>query len=111
MLTHHGFKLEGPLVYSIGANFSNNDLTPSVKLANIYQCATGHSAARTITNFDDALTGHLLIIKGANPTYKTTIQDGTYLKLTADWVEATNNMLVLIKIGTVWLELCRSANA
>lgn len=111
MITHYGFKATGKMVYKNSATFVNNDLTPSVSGGNLFLCATGHSAARSLTNFDDGLEGQIIIIKGANPTYKTTLVDGTYLKLNGNWVEATNNMIMLIRIGSYWYELCRSANA
>lgn len=110
-ISHNGFKLRAEMQFKNSATFLANDLTPSVNGGNLFKCATAHTAARSISNFDDGAEGQLIIIKGANPTYKTTIVDGTYLKLNGNWVEALNSTIVLINIAGVWYELARSANA
>lgn len=110
LLSHYGFRARDPIVYQYHSSFLNNDVTPSVKLGNVFLCASSHSSARSITNFDDGFDCQVIIIKGANPTYKTTLSDGTYLKLNGDWVESLNNTISLININNIWYELFRSAN-
>lgn len=111
MRDHPGFWCRNRIALHEPDYLPNNDLTPDVSEYNCYLCASGHSAARSITNFDGGYNGQILIIKGANPTYKTTLTDGTYLKLNGNWVEALNSTITLIRFSGVWYELCRSANA
>lgn len=111
MRLHPGVAFTRLIALKNAGNLAVNDLTPSVSLGNIYLCSPSHTAARSLTNFYNGESGQILIIKGANPTYKTTLSDGTYLKLNGNWVEALNSTITLINISNVWYELCRSANA
>jgi len=109
MLKHTGRKFTEEIVYSDWITLPDNNLTPSVAGGNCFLCATGHTAARSLTNFTGGSSGQIVILKGGNPTYKTTLVDGTYFKLNGNWTEALNSTIVLINCSGVWYELCRCA--
>lgn len=109
MFSHKGARFTNKICISGGQRFANNDTTPSVLGHNHYLCANGHTAARNITMLDDGTSGQIVIIIGGNPTYKTTIKDGTNMYLVGDWVEALHSTLTLIYYGGAWYELARTA--
>lgn len=105
---HSGRKLYGPWIYKNATTFGNDQTAVAVIAGNVFLCATGHSAPRTITIIGQGEEGQVIIIKGANPTYKTTIADSATIAVDGNWVEATDSMIMLILIGTVWYEIARN---
>jgi len=104
---HSGLKLLGSIIHKDIETFANNDATPSVADGNIFKTATGHTSARNVTRLDDADQGQIVVILGANNTYKTTIVDGLTMKINGDWVEAAETTITLIFEGTNWYEISR----
>ena len=109
MLVDGNVEIDGILQLAT-ATLPNDDLTPDVSLANVFRCATGHTAARTITMFDGGSSEQLLLIVGGNPTHKTTIQDGANMNLRGNWVEADTATILLFynSFTSSWNEIARS---
>ncbi len=104
---HSGFDSIGMIAFKDAITFGNDDLTPSVAGGNVFKCATTHTAAKSLTMFDDGTNGQVIIIIGANPTNKTTITDGGNLLINGDWVEESEATLTLVFDGTNWYEIAR----
>ena len=90
------------------ATFADADTTPSVKGGTLFK--TNNTGATTITNFDDAVEGTIIIIYcgDANTTIDRTnarLSGGVNFTCTAE------DMIALVKIGSLWKELFRSVNS
>jgi|SRR3990170_1162667 len=81
------------------------DTTPSVLSASFMQVA--NAGPVTISNFDDGVSGQLLILKfdDANTTIS---RDNARLANSANFTSANYAFLVLMKIGAEWVEITRS---
>lgn len=104
---HSGFQSLGVIINKAPITLGNDDLTPSVSGGNIFKCATAHTAAKDISMFDDGVSGQVIIIIGANPTYKSTIKDQGNLLINGDWLEESEATLTLVFDGTNWYEIAR----
>lgn len=84
------------------------DATPSVKGAG--RVYLQQPPATTITNFDDAVDGQMIVIFAGNGN--TTIADGGNFSLSAAYTSAANDTLTLVWSDTLlsWCEVCRSNN-
>jgi len=102
-----GDKMLGRLSLADVITFGNDDLTPDVDGGNLFQCAVGHGADRTITMLDAGQEGQVVVVLGGNPANITTVQDGGNMDLDGDWVESQDAMLVLLFDGTDWKEIDR----
>jgi len=90
------------------ATFTNADTTPSVKGGTLFK--TNNSGATTITNFDDAVEGTIIIIYcgDANTTIDRT---NAHLSGGVNFTCTAEDMIALVKIGSLWKELFRSVNS
>jgi hypothetical protein len=88
--------------------FTDLDTTPDVRGGNVWNVS--NSGATTITNFDNEVSGQQLTLVFSNSN--TTIQHNASIRLAggANFVGTANDVLVLINIGGVFYEKCRSVN-
>lgn len=99
-LTRTGFNfLEG--VYTPG------DTTPSV--SGISYLSISNSSPTTITNFDDAVVGQMLILRFEDSN-TTITRANAYLAGGVNFTSTQYDILVLFR-GNFWVEMCRSVNS
>lgn len=84
------------------------DTTPTVRAGNYMVVANG--GAVSITAFDDGVDGQLLILKFSDNN--TTLVDAAGLQLAggSNFNPTADDIVVLIRISSVWYELSRSEN-
>jgi len=82
------------------------DTTPSVAECNIILLV--NSGATTITDFDDAVDGQLLIVTFNDAN--STISDNANIALAGGMTGSANDTLTLISVAGVWREVSRSVN-
>ena len=100
--------VSGVFRYEPVQSFVIGDTTPSVARGNVWKEV--NTGATVITAFDDALDSQEITILFT--TGNTTITDGASLQLAGgvNFVGTANDILALIRIGTVWFEKSRSVN-
>jgi hypothetical protein len=88
--------------------FADGDATPDVSATLGYK--TANTGATTITDFDNA-TNKLIVINFGDGN--TTISHNANIKLQGGvpFVGATNDSMVLVHNGSLWLEVSRSTNS
>lgn len=86
-----------------------NDTTPFVLGGNVF--VEQNSSSTTITAFDNGIDGKVLTIIFTSGN--TTIQHNSNIKLSggSNFVGTANDVIRLIRIGSVWYEKSRSVNA
>jgi parallel beta-helix repeat protein len=91
-----------------GRLYSGGNLTPSV--ANTSFMSITNGGATTITNFNDGYEGQVLTLTFTDSN--TTIdRTNAYLAGGTNFTSTANDILVLQKIGSFWVEVSRSVNA
>ena len=98
---------KGAIVHRAGT-YTAGATTPSVSEATFLQIA--NSSPTTITNFTNGETGQViyLFFDDSNTTVNRT---NCYLAGGANFVSTANDILVLLKKGSFWYEISRSANS
>ena len=94
------------LFESTGFDTLANEATPTVEGGSKF--LTGGTT--TITDFDDGVTGQIIIIVSE---HAITITDGTNIFLSASGnfvMKATDTLTLICKADGKWYELCRSVN-
>jgi hypothetical protein len=91
-----------------GRAYSGGDATPSV--ANTSFMSITNGGATTITNVDDGYQGQVLTLTFTDSN--TTIdRTNAYLAGGTNFTSTANDILVLQKIGSFWVEVSRSVNS
>lgn len=99
--------LLGMLVPSAGA-YTAADTTPTV--LNVGYLNIANASPCTITDFDDQVERQVIILRFADANTTITTANAA-LSGGASFVSSANDILVLISIGGLWTEMCRSVNA
>ncbi len=98
---------KGAIVHRYGS-YSAGATTPSVSGATIL--IISNSSSTTITNFTDGVDGQVIYLYFIDSN--TTInRSNCYLAGGSVFVSTFADMLVLVKSGTYWYEISRSANS
>jgi hypothetical protein len=99
--------LAGSLKLSVGT-LTDNSTTPSV--AGLIAAQASNTNPTTITDFSAGIAGQIVYILFTNGN--TTLQDGAGLQLAGgvNFVGTANDVLVLLRVGSVWYEVSRSVN-
>jgi len=90
------------------AGTSSNNTRPSV--ANVSILPVSGTGPYTITNFTDGADGQRLIVYCIDDN-ATVDRSNAYLAGGENFVCTANDTLTLVKIGSAWIEMARSANS
>ena len=90
------------------AGTSSNNTTPSV--ANVSIIPVSGTGPYTITNFLNGADGQRLVVYCIDGN-ATVDRSNAYLAGGANFVCTANDTLTLVKIGSAWIEMARSANS
>jgi hypothetical protein len=105
---YSGGTLFGPIAFCVLTQVAD-DATPEVGTlggcvagtgGNIVKTSTTHSGPISITDFDGALVGQVLIIHGGGGANATTIANAGNFTLEMDWVDTADRELVLWTVAT-----------
>ena len=95
--------------FANSGTFTSGDTTPAVGHTTVWKTFTS-AAGTNITDFDGNASSNLLIIIGGGGASPDILVDGGNLALAGNWTGTANHTITLIKNGTTWYELSRSAN-
>lgn len=89
-------------------SYTDGDATPSVSNGSLMLVA--NSSPTSITNFDDGVSGQIIVLKFEDSN-TTITRDNAYLAGGTNFTSTAHDTLTLIKLSSFWFEVSRSANS